>query len=89
MAELELEQLEGNLIPLELHEQRVEGSPVDSRRSVRASIASSPVCSVRHRRSTQRVVDEISDALLASLRAVADDLETEPVIHEPDVDRSA
>lgn len=90
MAELELEQLEGNLIPLDLHEQRVEG--LSARLASQCKGLDRFIAGVQRATSAvdaKAVVDDISDTLLAALRAVADDLETESVLVEADGERSA
>lgn len=76
MAELELEQLEGNLIPLEMHEHRVEG--IAGRLAAQCKGLDRFIADVQRATTivdAKEVVDKVSDALLASLRAVADDLD--------------
>lgn len=77
-AEIELETLEGNVIPLEDHEHRVETLAV--RLAAQVKGLDRFMADVQRATSiieAKAVVDKISDALLASLRAVADELPAE------------
>jgi phage terminase Nu1 subunit (DNA packaging protein) len=89
-AELELEALEGNVIPLDMHEQRLEG--ITTRLAAQCKGLDRFIADVQRATTTieaKSVVDAMSDALLASLQRVSDDLPVEPVADDDRAERTA
>lgn len=87
MAEIDLAERRNEVIPLDVHESRLEaiaGRLAAQCKGLDRFIA--PVQRATTSVEAKGVLDDVSDALLASLRAVADDLDT---IEAPDVERSA
>lgn len=89
-AELELETLEGNVIPLDMHESRLEA--IGLRLAAQCKGLDRFISDVQRATSTieaKAVVDRVSDALLAALMKVSDDLPVEPTDDAGSAERTA
>lgn len=89
-AEIEVAQLRGDVIPLELHEQRVEALCVRLAGPVKG--LSRFVADVQRATTAVEaaaVLDRISDRLLRALQGEADAIDAEAVDDEPEADADA